>query len=271
MSAVLPAPRSDEAFAKAPPLRARLSHRLAQHTRTVPGHLAPPAPMVSFTFDDAPVCACTLGARMLDAHGAKGTFYIAGGLIGTRGPHWQEADDADIAALHAGGHEIGAHTYSHAFVPNLSAEAIRGEAARTRARLNAIVPDLTLESFAFPFGFGSVGAKRVLGTLYRSGRSIMPGLNRGRADLMFLRANPLMDGSTDVGRIERLMDEALSRNGWLIFYGHDVADAPSPYGCTPALLDAALQAAEARGIARVTVREALRRASADSVGSRSGT
>ena len=52
----------------------------------------------------------------------------------------------------------------------------------------------------------------------------------------------------------------LARKGWLIFYGHDVTAAPSPYGCTPALFEAALRAAEARGIACLSVKEALRRA-----------
>ena len=38
--------------------------------------------MVSFTFDDLPKSAVTTGAGMLEAHGARGTFYVSGGLVG---------------------------------------------------------------------------------------------------------------------------------------------------------------------------------------------
>ena len=37
-------------------------------------------------------------------------------------------------------------------------------------------------------------------------------------------------------QIHRVFDEAVATNGWLIFYTHDVADTPSPWGCTPGLL-----------------------------------
>lgn len=240
-------------------LRLRLSQRLVRHTRTAPARLAPAAPLVSFTFDDAPVCACTVGADMLDAHGAKGTFYIAGELIGTRAQHWRLADDAQIAALHAGGHEIACHTYSHPFMPGLTEEAIVAQTRRNGARLREIVPDLALESFAFPYGLGSMRAKRALRALYASSRGIVRGLNVGRADLQFLRANPLVEARMDEAELLRLMDEALARNAWLIFYGHDVALNPSPYGCSPGFLETALRAASERGIACVGVAEGLRR------------
>ncbi len=35
-------------------------------------------PMVTFTFDDVPASACELGASILERHGARGTFYVAG-------------------------------------------------------------------------------------------------------------------------------------------------------------------------------------------------
>lgn len=256
MLTVLP----DGSVTPAATLGMRLTQYLARNLRTTPARVAPDTALVSFTFDDAPACACTTGAAMLDDHGAKGTYYISGGLIGQRDRYWTVADDAEIAALHAGGHEIGSHTYGHAFVPGLGRAAIVEESRRNRGRLQATVPGLPLESFAFPYGFGSVTAKRTLAGLYRSSRGIVPGLNVGRTDLQFLRANPLMEVWTDPARIAGLMDAALARRAWLIFYGHDVVDRPSPYGCTPGLLEAALRLAADRGIPCVTVAEGLRRA-----------
>ena len=83
-------------------------------------------------------------------------------------------------------------------------------------------------------------------------------MNSGTVDLQFLRAMPLIDQHIDRDAIERALDETQSNNGWLIFYGHDVAEAPSPYGCSPALLSHALEAASRRKIRGLTMAEALR-------------
>ena len=86
----------------------------------------------------------------------------------------------------------------------------------------------------------------------------MPGINTGSVDLQFLRAMPLIDRQIDRDGIERAFDEAQTNNGWLIFYGHDVAKRPSPYGCSPALLNHALETASRRKIPALTMAEAMR-------------
>ena len=68
----------------------------------------------------------------------------------------------------------------------------------------------------------------------------------------------LLDRDIDRDGIERIFDEAENTNGWLIFYGHDVTDRPSLYGCTPGLLRHALQAAARRKMPTLTMAEALR-------------
>jgi hypothetical protein len=80
--------------------------------------------------------------------------------------------------------------------------------------------------------------------------------------LQFLRSTPLIDKDIDRAGIDRVFDEAVATNGWLIFYTHDVADNPSPWGCTPGLLQYALDAAKRRNLPMVSVAEALRRANA---------
>ena len=37
--------------------------------------------MVSFTFDDVPKCAATVGATILEEYGGRATFYVAGCLV----------------------------------------------------------------------------------------------------------------------------------------------------------------------------------------------
>jgi peptidoglycan/xylan/chitin deacetylase (PgdA/CDA1 family) len=42
--------------------------------------------MVSFTFDDVPKSAATVGATILEEYGGRATFYVAGSLV-TEPPH----------------------------------------------------------------------------------------------------------------------------------------------------------------------------------------
>ena len=251
----------DGDLAGAAPFGARVVHRLAMHVPSDTMRLRLDAPLVSITFDDAPDSACMQGARLLDDHGARGTFYIAGSLIGTWMPHWRVAEEEQIAALHEAGHEIGCHTFTHAFLPDLDRSAIDDEFRRNRSRLGSFLPGLDISSFAYPYGYSSLTAKRALSHTVRTSRGIAPGVNKGRVDRQMLRANPMIEGRIDADTIARLMDRAVAERGWLIFYGHDVTARPSPYGCTPKLLETILSAAKARDIPCVTMDEGMRRAS----------
>src|SRR6202041_2751846 len=239
--------------------KAKVGHRLATHFCVQPFRLRNEAPMVSFTFDDIPKSAATTGAGILEDHGVRGTFYVSGGLVSTTSsPHWAAVDASDIVALHRRGHEIGCHTFSHSRACDLDAAALTAETEQNRRYLQSGAPSIKIENFAYPFGYGSFWRKRELKAAFRSCRSIVPGVNSGTVDLQFLRAMPLLDLHIDRAAIERALDETRINNGWLIFYSHDVAEAPSPYGCSPALLSHALRAASQRKIRALNVAEALR-------------
>jgi peptidoglycan/xylan/chitin deacetylase (PgdA/CDA1 family) len=236
--------------------KARVSHRLAMHLRVEPFRLRNETPIVSFTFDDIPRSAATTGAGILEDHGAHGTFYVSGGLLGTTSPDWAMAGVQDIVALHAKGHEIGCHTFSHKRACDLDQQALAEEIEHNREYLRMLAPSIKVENFAYPYGFGSFQRKQQLKTEFRSCRSIVPGVNSGNVDLQFLRAMPLLDYRIDRDGIERAFDEAQKTNGWLIFYSHDVADRPSPYGCSPALMNHALETASRRKIPVLNMAEA---------------
>jgi hypothetical protein len=123
-------------------------------------------------------------------------------------------------------------------------------------------PSIRIENFAYPYGTGSVSRKGQLGKTFRSSRGILPGVNSGIVDLQYLRATPLIERQIDPDGIERAFDEAVDKNGWLIFYSHDVTAEPSPYGCSPSLLRHALEAASRRKILNLSIAEALRAAGA---------
>jgi peptidoglycan/xylan/chitin deacetylase (PgdA/CDA1 family) len=67
--------------APGPALRTRVSSRLARHFYAAPLQLPGTNPMVSFTFDDVPKSAVTVGAPMLEEYDARGAFQVAGGLV----------------------------------------------------------------------------------------------------------------------------------------------------------------------------------------------
>jgi peptidoglycan/xylan/chitin deacetylase (PgdA/CDA1 family) len=242
--------------------RARLSHRMAMHLRIGRFCLRNATPMVSFTFDDVPKSAATVGAAILEAHDVHGTFYVIGSQVGTSSPLWDMVDGEDIVGLHRRGHEIACHTFSHKRACDLDSGTLSTEIERNQHYLRSLDSSIRIDNFAYPFGYGSFVRKRQLKTVFKSCRSIVPGVNSGSVDLQFLRAMPLIDRRIDRDGIERAFDQAQSLNGWLIFYTHDVADEPSPYGCSPSLLNEALEAASRRKIPVLNMAEALQCAGA---------
>ncbi len=215
--------------------------------------------MVSFTFDDAPDSAASHGAPMLEEHGGRATFYLAGSQVNQWSGHWLGLSHDAILRLHRGGHEIGCHTFSHRRAVDLDEDMMDEEIARNRDYFRALDPSIKLDNFAYPYGLASIWRKPQLAKTFRSARGILPGVNSDVIDLQFLRSTPLIDRDIDANEIDRQFDETVRSGGWLIFYGHDVVNQPSPYGCSPALLRHALKAAETRGVSIVTVAEALQR------------
>ncbi|MGY8663623.1 polysaccharide deacetylase family protein [Bradyrhizobium sp. UFLA05-109] len=240
-------------------INGRVSNRLARHFAVKPHRLPTHAPMVSFTFDDAPDSAASLGAPMLEEYGGRATFYLAGSQIGQWSGHWLGLSKDAILQLHDRGHEIACHTFSHRRAADLDQAALAREIEQNRNYFLALDPTIRLENFAYPYGLASIWRKPQLSKSFRSARGILPGVNRDVIDLQFLRSTPLIDKDIDADGVDRYFDETAASGGWLIFYGHDVVDQPSPYGCTPSLLHHALKAAQERDVPIVTVAEALRR------------
>jgi peptidoglycan/xylan/chitin deacetylase (PgdA/CDA1 family) len=242
--------------------KARVSNRLARHLFAKPLRLAGKQPMVSFTFDDIPVTAATVGAPMLEDFGGRGTFYVAGGLVNRRTDQGDGIDPDGIVKLRRSGHEIACHTFSHRSAVDLDTFAMAAELEQNRRYLEGLDASIKLENFAYPYGLATVARKRQLTGSFRSARSILPGVNSGMIDLQFLRSTPLIDKDIDRDGIDLVFEEAIAAGGWLIFYTHDVAATPSPWGCTPGLLRHALNAAKRLDMPMVSVAEALRRAEA---------
>ena len=239
------------------PLLNGVLRKAARHHCSKPFALRHGAPLVSFTFDDVPDSAETNGAAILQSAGARGTFYIAGGICGQRDTHWRVIDRDRVRALHDCGHEIGCHTFSHVPVDQLDARAMDEECGQNRDVLREICGDLEPTNFAYPFGRGSLPRKLQLQRRFDTCRGIYQGINTGTIDLAMLRVIELYDRTLTAEKLRRVLREVRERHGWLIFYTHDVAESPSWIGCSPQFMRATVKAVQAEGIAVMPVREAL--------------
>lgn len=241
-------------------LAAKLRRRLVRGASRRPLRDTPGTPMVSFTFDDAPVSAARTGAELLEARGLKGAYYVSAGLAGTDGPMGRYADADDYRRLAAAGHEIGCHTYSHLDCGKAAGQAALSEAVRNAEQLEAW--DIPFPAtFAYPYGDVAAGPKAILAARFRLLRALHPGLVEKGCDLNQAPAVGV-EGPEGEATARRWLDKAKARKAWLILYTHDVQDSPSKWGCTPKALAGLIDAAVEGGFEVVTVAEGARRLTA---------
>ncbi len=243
-------------------LRRKISSRLARHVALERRQLVNVGPMVSFTFDDAAASAGGTGAERLEKIGGRGTYYIASGFIERNDCGYPLIGRQGVRELHLRGHEIGLHGHAHRPAGSFSAQDFRDDLQKNRDWLEAIDEGIRPTNFAYPYGFASFPRKRQLYGLVASSRSIAPGVMAGDFDPQFLRCVELADRRLTPEELASYLDAAVRTTGWLIFCCHDVAELPSPYGCTPGLFQRALDGAASRGVEIVTTAAGLQRSRA---------
>ncbi len=244
-----------------------LGHRISEQWRHMPGRLArlwrPQArplragrPLVSFTFDDVPRSAVTVGARGLAERGWRGTFFLAGGLEGRRHDGQAMFTREDLHELAEGGQEIGCHTHSHARLPELPAGAIEDEISRNRDWLGEALGTAPAPAFAYPYGAACPRSKTVVARRFPLARGIAGGVNAGWTDFGQLKVFQLERRTFSLEGMRRAIAEAKARDGWLVFFGHDLQPTPTPYGETPESFARTLDAVAEAGIEVLPLTEA---------------
>jgi len=203
-------------------------------------------PVVTFCFDDFPRTAYTAGGSILKSFGARGTYYAALGLMNSSNQLGDQLRISDIDSVLLDGHELGSHTFSHLSCRRVSGKAFEQDVLRGRDEIRKLT-GCDACNFSYPFGHVGLNLKK----------SIYGGINGPDADLNLLLANSLYGDMDQFDRAERLLTENAERRGWLIFYTHDVRKDPSPFGCTPRLLEMVLSRAVEKGFHISTAREAV--------------
>jgi peptidoglycan/xylan/chitin deacetylase (PgdA/CDA1 family) len=229
--------------------RARRKVLSAVYSRRV--SLASGGPLVSFTFDDFPRTALTVGGRILKDFGFRGTYYASMGLMNTSSELGDQFRREDLETLLCDGHELASHTFGHISCRSVSCSRFRREVETGRRAIEELTGQRDSGNFAYPFGEVTLSVKEAIGQDVNSSRGIWGGVNGTEVDLNLLRANRLYGDLDKCAQVEELIVENERRKSWLIFYSHDVRETPSPVGCTPALLEFAVSfAAQRRGRVR---------------------
>lgn len=208
--------------------------------------------VVSFTFDDFPKTAIINGARLLESYDVHGTFYTSLGISGSDSDVGLISEQKDILSLSKRGHEIGCHTYGHLncveTLPRMLHEncLLNQETAKKEM-------DISIVSFAYPFGKIDLSSKRVIKRKYLTARTIKPGVNSKNMDIAALKSVAIYE-STGKKNIFKWLDSLDKSGGWLIFYTHDICEKPTSYGCTINLFEEVLKECVLRNFKIMTVR-----------------
>jgi peptidoglycan/xylan/chitin deacetylase (PgdA/CDA1 family) len=219
-----------------------------------------PIPIVSFTFDDAPVTAFREGRGILKQFGARATYFVSLGLLDAETEVGKIASAGDLARAVDEGDELGCHTFDHLDAWHTSSAAFMASVARNGQALHRILPGTRFTTFAYPKSGAKLSLKLALANTFMCCRGGGQATNADSADLNLLKAC-FVDRRTgiDTQFIRTLVDYNTDRGGWLILATHDVAADPSPYGCTPEFLEAIVQYASRSGALLLPVGEACAR------------
>lgn len=245
------------AYAPSRDLISKVRRRLTAERAARPVRFAFEQPIFSVTFDDFPASAADAGARILERHGARGTYYASSKMANVDGPCGPGFAPSDIARLARTGHEVGCHSATHADCARRDIFSSLEDLARNRDALMAMGAPAP-RTHAYPYGETSSELKDNLPPRLMSARGILPGLNSGPGDLAQLRAFPLF-GDGGIARVMDALKQGAKRNAWVIGFTHDIADKPSPWGATAAELDLLLREAHKLGYVVLPVTSALGR------------
>jgi peptidoglycan/xylan/chitin deacetylase (PgdA/CDA1 family) len=188
--------------------------------------------IVSMTFDDGWKCQYDHALPILDRYEIKATFYIITGCIGPTQPEYFGA--AEIIALQAGGHEIGAHTVMH---PNLFFTfPWKGrEILQSKQDLSAI--GIEARSFAYPYGRHHWLVRKMVKRSGFSNSRVVGNRFNGKRKDQWRIAGKSIKNSTTIGEVRSWIQTARENKYFLVLIFHQVEENPRIYGCTPSFLD----------------------------------
>ncbi len=220
-------------------------------------NIRPAVPTVSFTFDDFPDSAVSVGGAILEEAGARGTYYASLGLAGQTIETGLMFSVERIEELVTRGHELGCHTYNHFPAWETPTREFEASVVRNDNALRALIKNQIFRTHSYPISYPRPPTKRLMSTRFAACRGGGQSFNCGKADANYLKSFFIEQSREDLAGIKAMIDASVSQSGWLIFSTHDVSDRPTHYGCTPTQLNEIVRHSIAAGAEIRPVSQAL--------------
>jgi peptidoglycan/xylan/chitin deacetylase (PgdA/CDA1 family) len=135
------------------------------------------------------------------------------------------ANTADVLAIQAAGHEIGAHTKTHTSLTTLNTAGKMDEISGSKADLEAV--GLNIETIAYPYGDYDGEVKAIVAAEgFSLGRSVDRGFNDMLVDSYALKIQQV-GRNTPLAQLQSWIDQAEQNNTWLILMFHQINDDPT--------------------------------------------
>jgi peptidoglycan/xylan/chitin deacetylase (PgdA/CDA1 family) len=199
-------------------------------------------PLISFTFDDFPRSALSVGGAILNDFSAAGTYYASFGLMGKKDtPTGTIFEPEDLYQLLERGHELGCHTFHHHDAWLTKPSSFEESVVQNGIALRRLLPDTSFRTLSYPLRGPRPGTKRRVARHFVCCRGGGQTFNHGVTDLGFLRAYFLDEKNADLQHVKNVIDANRRARGWLIFATHDICNTPTRYGCTPDFFRAVVQ------------------------------
>jgi peptidoglycan/xylan/chitin deacetylase (PgdA/CDA1 family) len=190
---------------------------------------------VSLSFDDARPSQIDRGMAILDACGAKATFYVSPAGLDQRPDAWGRAVSR--------GHEIGNHTLHHPCSGNFPFARERALEDYTLERMERDLLDaneairnrlgVTPATFAYPCGQTFVGRGEgvrsyvpLVARHFLAGRGAFNETHNAPAHCDLAQLFSRDGDGRSFEELKAMLDEAVADGGWLVFMGHDIGDGP---------------------------------------------
>lgn len=210
---------------------------------------------VSLSFDDGWRAHHDVAMTKLNAVGLKGTFYIISRQLTENGfPGFLTAEQ--LKAIHASGHEIGAHTQTHKPLTSLSASEQTKEIEGSRTDLeNMGVGPIT--TFAYPFGdYDTSVLSIVKQTPYEAARATLNG-NVTLASDLYQLPRFSVESNTTLANVTNAIDTAIANKQWIILVFHRIDTSGERYSTTPSTFNAIADYIDSKNVYVPTIAEGI--------------
>jgi len=211
---------------------------------------------VSLTFDDAWLSQYQTAIPKLSALGLTGTFYVTSRQLADYGfPGYMSI--AQIRDVFDQGHEIGAHTRTHAALSQLSAAGQRDEIEGSRNDLLALNIG-PINSFAYPFGdYNATTLQIIREAGFLSARNSMGGQQVQPTSRKLELPRFPIEINTTLSQVKQQIDQAIANREWVILVFHKVDNGTDRYTVSPAVFNQIVEYIAENNVPTVTVSEGV--------------